>query len=109
MLWSNPARGVKEYLTPRQMEELVWQCGDMGDLVVLLGTSGLRYEEGDGVACGGVGFLRRRVRVERNVRVTTEGPVFGVNGARWRSRRGRRKCWRSALGEDGGRVDLMRG
>ena len=86
MIPSNPARGVKlppkppgvkAYLTPAQLERLVRECGDMGDLVALLGTTGLRFGEATALRVGDVDFLRRRVRVERNVRVTKEGPIFG--------------------------------
>lgn len=87
LIRGNPARGVKlpaktpavkVYLTPAQLEGLVAECGPMGDLVALLGTSGLRYGEATALRVGDVDFLRRRVRVERNVRVTKDGPVFGT-------------------------------
>ena len=87
MILSNPARGVKlparspgvkVYLTPVQLEALVEQSGDMGDLVALLGTTGLRYGEATALRVGDVDFLRRRVRVERNVRHTKDGPVYGT-------------------------------
>lgn len=87
MIASNPARGVKlpkkipgvkVYLTAAQLQELVKQCGDMGDLVALLGTSGLRYGEATALRVGDVDFLRRRVRVERNVRMMKDGPVYGT-------------------------------
>lgn len=86
MIPVNPARGVKlpkkspavkAYLTPAQLERLVRECGDMGDLIALLGTAGLRYGEATALRVGDVDFLRRRIRVERNVRVTKDGPVFG--------------------------------
>lgn len=109
MLPSNPARGVKlptknpgvkVYLTATQLETLVDECGDMGDLIALLGTSGLRYGEATALRVGDVDFLRRRVRVERNVRHTSDGPVYGTpktaSVARWRSPPGWRACWRSA-------------
>lgn len=87
MIPSNPARGVKlpskipgvkVYLTATQLETLVDECGDMGDLVALLGTSGLRYGEATALRVGDIDFLRRRVRVERNVRHTSDGPVYGT-------------------------------
>ncbi|TVS29829.1 tyrosine-type recombinase/integrase [Corynebacterium sanguinis] len=87
MILSNPARGVKlpkkgpgvkVYLTPGQLQALVKECGGMGDLIALLGTSGLRYGEATALRVGDVDFLRRRVRVERNVRVTKDGPIYGT-------------------------------
>lgn len=87
MIPSNPARGVKlpkknpgikVYLTPGQLQALVRECGDMGDLIALLGTSGLRYGEATALRVGDIDFLRRRIRVERNVRHTKDGPVYGT-------------------------------
>ncbi|WP_018296513.1 site-specific integrase [Corynebacterium lubricantis] len=86
MIASNPARGVKlpakgapvkAYLTADQLSMLVTECGDKGDLVALLGTAGLRYGEATALKVGDVDFLRRRVRVERTVRITKDGPVWG--------------------------------
>lgn len=76
LIRSNPARGVKlprraqpkhVYLTMKQLCALARECGDRGDLVMLLGTSGLRWGEAMGLRPVDLDPLRGRINIERNV------------------------------------------
>lgn len=86
MISTNPARGVKlpsksaavkAYLTAEQLHTLVKECGEKGDLIALLGTTGLRYGEATALHVSDVDLLRRRIRVERTVRITSDGVIWG--------------------------------
>lgn len=72
---TNPARGValprKEssahvYLTAAQLHLLAQCCTVRGELVMLLGTVGLRWGEAVGLQVQDIDFERRRARIDRN-------------------------------------------
>lgn len=76
LIRSNPARGVKlpkkppavkVYLTAEQLNRLVKACGDKGDLIALLGTSGIRYGEAIALRVKDVNVLRRRLTIARTM------------------------------------------
>lgn len=81
-LRSNPAAGVKlprksgpvkAYLTPAQLNALVAECGDRGDIIAVLGTVGLRWGELAGLRVKDVNVLRRRLNVERTIARDDDG------------------------------------
>lgn len=90
-LASNPARGVKlppvvkkpnTYLTGEQLHALARESGRYRSLVLLLGTTGLRWGEAAALRPGDVDFLRRRVLVARNA---TGGEVVTLKGGEHRT------------------------
>lgn len=75
LLATNPARGVKlprntkhrnVYLTAEQLHHLADEAGDYGSLVLLLGTTGLRWGEAAALRVSDVNFLRRRINLHAN-------------------------------------------
>lgn len=87
MLRANPARQVKlprkaparkVYLTTKQLHTLASECRQYGELVLLLGTVGLRWGEAAGLQVGDVDFLRRRIHVERNAVTVANRIVVGT-------------------------------
>lgn len=83
VILANPCEGVRlprkpeprhVYLTPSQLDTLVQECTVHQELVLLLGTVGLRWGEAAGLQVGDIDFLRRRIRVERNA-VTVKGKI----------------------------------
>ncbi|MCH6197488.1 tyrosine-type recombinase/integrase [Corynebacterium mastitidis] len=75
MMLTNPARGVtlprrnaarRVYLTAEQLGALAAACSKHGELVLLLGTVGLRWGEAIGLQVGDLDFLRHRATIKRN-------------------------------------------
>ena len=75
-LRSNPAVGVKlprkagpvkVYLTQEQLHELVAECGERGDIIAVLTTTGIRWGELAGLRVRDVNVLRRRLSIERTI------------------------------------------
>lgn len=71
---ANPARGVKlprkgkakkVYLTMAQLMEFADECGDRKDLIMLLGTSGLRWGEATALRPMDLDPLRNRIEISR--------------------------------------------
>jgi integrase len=84
MLAANPARGVKlplrakrrnVYLTAEQLRALALESGRYGSLVLLLGTTGLRWGEAAALRVSDVNFLRRRIVLHENA-VTVGRKVY---------------------------------
>ena len=84
---ANPARGVKlpakdkgvkVYLTAEQLHRLVDECGGQGDLIYLLGTSGLRFGEAVALRVKDIDFLRRRINVVRNAVTVKQDVIIGT-------------------------------
>lgn len=84
---ANPARGVKlptkgkgvkVYLTPEQLHRLVGECGEQGDLIYLLGTSGLRFGEAVALRVKDIDFIRRRISVTRNAVTVGQDVIIGT-------------------------------
>ena len=84
---ANPARGVKlptkgkgvkVYLTAGQLHRLVDECGDQGDLIYLLGTSGVRFGEAVALRVKDVDFLRRRINIARNAVTVKQDVIIGT-------------------------------
>lgn len=71
-------RGVKVYLTAEQLRRLVDECGEQGDLVYLLGTTGLRFGEAVALRVKDVDFLRRRINVTRNAVTVKQDVIIGT-------------------------------
>lgn len=59
-------RGKHAYLTWEQLRRLTDECGDRGDFVLFLGTTGLRWGEAVGLQGKHIDVKRRRITVERN-------------------------------------------
>ena len=86
---SNPARGVKlppiikkpnTYLTAQQLIDLARESGRYGSLVLLLGTSGLRWGEVAALRVGDIDFQRRTVLIHQNATGgTTATPKGGAH------------------------------
>ena len=83
----NPARGVKlprrgkgvkVYWTMEQLKAFAAECGDREDLILLLGTSGLRWGEAIALRPADLDPLRGRIRVERNAAKVGNGVVLGT-------------------------------
>lgn len=83
----NPARGVKlpakgkpvkVYLTISQLKELADECSRHGELVWLLGTSGLRFGEAVALRPMDLDPLRSRITVERNAVTVGTDCVIGT-------------------------------
>ncbi|WP_257202984.1 site-specific integrase [Corynebacterium cystitidis] len=83
----NPARGVKlpakgkpvkVYLTIGQLKELADECSRHGELVWLLGTSGLRFGEAVALRPMDLDPLRSRITVERNAVTVGTDCVIGT-------------------------------
>lgn len=55
------------YLTAEQLNRLVKACGDKGDLIALLGRSGIRYGEAIALRVKDVNVLRRRLTIARTM------------------------------------------
>lgn len=79
----NPARGVKlprreqtvkVYLTMQQLQAFAKECGDREDLILLLGTSGLRWGEAIALRPCDLDPLRNRISINRNA-VKVDGDV----------------------------------
>ena len=51
------------YLTAEELHRLAEESGDWGDLVCLLGSSGLRWGEVVALRVGSIHFLRKRIEV----------------------------------------------
>jgi integrase len=87
MLTVNPARGVKlpratkrrnVYLTAAQLHALATEAGDYGSLVLLLGTTGLRWGETAALTVIDVDFLRRKIDVHRNAVAVGARVILGT-------------------------------
>ena len=87
MIKTNPARGVKlprkakpvkAYLTMGQLQLFAAECGEREDLILLLGTSGLRWGEAIALRPCDLDPLRGRVRVERNAAKVGNGIKVGT-------------------------------
>ena len=83
----NPARGVKlprkgkarkVYLTMAQLESFAAECGEREDLVLLLGTSGLRWGEAIALRPCDLDPLRNRISITRNAAKVGNGIVVGT-------------------------------
>ena len=66
------------YLTAEQLHRLVDECGDQGDLIYLLGTSGLRFGEAVALRVKDIDFLRRRINVTRNAVTVKQDVIIGT-------------------------------
>lgn len=84
---SNPARGIKLprrtrganiYLTMDQLKKLAEHSGDREDLVLLLGTVGLRWGEAIALRPMDIDFDRGRIRVTRNAAKVGNKIVVGT-------------------------------
>lgn len=87
MIVSNPARGVKlprrskgvnVYLTMGQLKSLAAHCRDREDLVLLLGTVGLRWGEAIALRPMDIDFDRGRINVTRNAAKVGNKIVVGT-------------------------------
>lgn len=83
----NPARGVslprkpevkQVYLTEKQLVALAEECGDRGGIVMLLGTTGLRWGELAGLQVGDVPDVGNRIKLVRTVTWTGGSFEAGV-------------------------------
>jgi integrase len=88
LLAVNPARGVKTppvvkrqnvYLTAAQLHALARESGRYGSLVLVLGTTGLRWSEVAALRVSDVDFLRRRISSHRNAVTLTGWVAVGTN------------------------------
>lgn len=86
-LIENPARGVKlprrskgvnVYLTMDQLKLLARNAGDREDLVLLLGTTGLRWGEAIALRPMDIDFKRGRIHVSRNAAKVGNRVVLGT-------------------------------
>lgn len=86
MIRKNPAQGCKlprkgaprkVYLTMPQLLELAAECSVRGELVLLLGTSGLRWGEAVALRPMDLDPLRGRISIERNAVTVGSEVVFG--------------------------------
>ena len=84
---ANPARGVKlpakgkgvkVYLTAGQLHRLVDECGEQGDLIYLLGTSGIRFGEAVALRVKDIDFMRRRINIARNAVTVKQDVIIGT-------------------------------
>lgn len=87
MLRENPARGVKlprkthtvkVYWTMEQLRAFARECEDREDLILLLGTSGLRWGESIALRPRDLDPLRNRIHVTRNAAKVGNGIVLGT-------------------------------
>lgn len=60
-------RTTHTYLTAREVAELAESCGNQGDVVLILGYTGLRFGELTGLNVEDVDIKPRRVRVRRSI------------------------------------------
>lgn len=83
----NPARGVKlprkvstvkVYWTMRQLQAFAAECGEREDLILLLGTSGLRWGEAIALRPCDLDPLRNRIHVTRNAAKVGNGIEVGT-------------------------------
>ncbi len=83
----NPARGVNlprrspgvnVYLTMTQLRELAAHCGDREDLVLLLGTVGLRWGEAVALRPMDIDFAAGRISISRNAAKTGNTVTLGT-------------------------------
>lgn len=83
----NPARGVKlprrskgvnVYLTMEQLKTLATKCGDREDLVLLLGTVGLRWGEAIALRPMDIDFTTGRIAISRNAAKTGNTITLGT-------------------------------
>ena len=83
----NPARGVKlprrsqgvnVYLTMEQLKTLANKCGDREDLVLLLGTVGLRWGEAIALRPMDIDFTTGRIAITRNAAKTGNTITLGT-------------------------------
>lgn len=90
----NPARGVslprkpevkQVYLTEHQLAALAKECGERGGIVMLLGTTGLRWGELAGLQVGDVPDVGNRIKLVRTV--TWTGGSFEVGVLKGRESR----------------------
>lgn len=72
------SRGVKVYWTMEQLKAFAAECGEREDLILLLGTSGLRWGEAIALRPCDLDPLRGRIRVERNAAKVGNGVVLGT-------------------------------
>ncbi|WP_368921635.1 tyrosine-type recombinase/integrase [Corynebacterium striatum] len=87
VLKKNPARGVKlprkgkarkVFLTMPQLEAFAAECGDREDLILLLGTSGLRWGEAIALRPCDLDPLRGRINITRNAAKVGNDVVLGT-------------------------------
>ena len=83
----NPARGVKlprkvptvkVYWSMRQLRAFAAQCGEREDLILLLGTSGLRWGEAIALRPCDLDPLRNRIHITRNAAKVGNGIEVGT-------------------------------
>lgn len=70
-------RPKKVYLTAAQLRELANECTIHGELVLLLGTSGLRFGEAVALRPMDLDPLRNRARIERNAVTVGSDSIIG--------------------------------
>lgn len=83
----NPARNIrlprrsrarKVYLTMEQLQLFAHECGDRKDLILLLGTSGLRWGEAIALRPCDLDFAKNRILVTRNAAKVGNGIELGT-------------------------------
>ena len=86
MIPSNPARGVKlprkskpvkVYLSASQLKKLADECLRHGELVWVLGTTGLRWGEATGLKVSDIDMVRGRITVSRSIQYLKGELVVG--------------------------------
>lgn len=87
MIRKNPAAGVKlprrdkprkVYLTMEQLELFADECGERKDLILLLGTSGLRWGEAIALRPCDLNPLRNRIQVTRSASKAGNDIILGT-------------------------------
>lgn len=78
-------RGKHVFLSVEQLGRLADECSRHGELVWLLGTTGLRFGEAAALRVRDVDFLRRRIMVERNA--VTVGSAVHIGTPKTHERR----------------------
>lgn len=87
LIQRNPARGIKlprrsrgvnVYLTMQQLKDLAKDCGDREDLVLLLGTVGLRWGEAVALRPMDIDFAAGRITISRNAAKTGNTVTLGT-------------------------------
>ncbi|MCT1491320.1 site-specific integrase [Corynebacterium sanguinis] len=95
LLRRNPAIGVKlpkkpgpvkVYLTQKQLNALVTECGERGDIIAVLGTVGIRWGELAGLRVRDVNVLRRRLNISCTVARDDDGEWVEMEPKSWEQR-----------------------
>ena len=95
LIRKNPAKGVKlpkkpgpvkVYLTQKQLNSLVRECGPRGDIIAVLGTCGLRWGELAGLRVRDVNVLRHRLTVAQAIARDDSGKWVAMEPKSWEQR-----------------------